>query len=88
MSIDEQLIVDGRFLRADETGAASEVPPEARHRLELDGGASFDGICAAIDAHLGEGSEAIVHAVRVGGHLLDCRTAPGSAALEVAVDDA
>lgn len=164
----EMIALDGRFLRADETGAVSEVPPEARtpfavltffearHRLELDGGASFDGICAAIDAHLGEGSEAIVHAVRVegrfaalrcrsvprqeppyrplaevlaeqnlfefcdergtlvgfrfpnlglgigvpgyhlhflsadrkrGGHLLDCRVAPGAPALEIAVDD-
>jgi acetolactate decarboxylase len=84
----ELTAIDGRFLRADASGAISPVPPEARtpfavltffqprHRLAGPPGADFDGLCAAIDRVVGE--EPIVHAIRIEGSFesLQCRSVP------------
>ncbi len=84
----EMIALDGRFLRADHTGAISEVPPEAqtpfavltffqpRHRFTAPAGSDFDRLCGAVDEHLGE--EPIVHALRIEASFESvlCRSVP------------
>lgn len=82
----EMIALDGSFLRADEHGDITAVPPEAMtpfavltffqavHRFSA--GASFDQLCAAIDERVGAAE--IVHAVRIDGAFasVHCRSVP------------
>lgn len=84
----EMIALDGEFLRADEGGAITVVPPEARspfavltffeprHRITIAAGSSFDRLCAELDA--GVGDPGIVHAVRARGRFerVHCRSVP------------
>jgi acetolactate decarboxylase len=84
----EMIAIDGRFLRADASGAIIEVPPEAKtpfavlthfeaaHRFELGHGLDFDRLSAEIDRRVG--APEIVHAVRIDGRFrsVRCRSVP------------